>query len=940
MDLKQVSELCKDTVRLQVVDARGLPVREVLSNRQNIGEAITVLVTRYQHDAAGNLSSVSDPRRFAAQQNDPQHPASIQYFHDLAGQPLGEESQDSGRKLTLWGSGQRQIFQWSGTQLERQRRFLYDHAQRSQTCYETAHRLTQTEQVTDRWIYGEQQESATALNLNGRCIRHYDSGGVKHTASYSILGNLLQETRQLCKDDEQQPDWQGEEETWEAQLDNTRYVTRYAHNALSELCAMTDASGNLRNQSYNVLGQLSQQTLTPVNGTELTLREEMTYNTFGQVTQEQFANGVFARYQYAGESGQLHALTRRRTPQEGRNPRLQEIYYQRDLQGNVLEINNYALEDHYFQNAKIAAVARYGYNACYQLTEANGRESINNTQPIIPMLDDPNALRNYCRRYQYDLAGNILQYQHSTTHTQPFYVSAHSNRSLPALTGIPEDVERFFDPCGNMTQDGNGRLFHWDVRNRLQYVTLLARPGDAENDRESYQYAADGMRLRKVTRRVTHTGEQEVMKKEEVIYLPGLTIRRTTYGSVLAQSSDEVRYELGPHVQLSYQHWHSQARNPPVDQWYYTMRDQVGSHQMTLDAAGDVVNFAEFMPFGETALWSVRSENEAASYYYRYAGKELDASGCYYYGYRYYAAWANRWISPDPAGIIDGVNPYLMVRNNPVTLSDNLGLVGYQRFDRSPGIVTQLRQGMNRLFSHLGSRGGGYQRFSNTTEDLLPQPTQTSIKGPSLGITRSDIADASNAGLKNAIKERQVTLGGQVLRNINELDTMVPGRNTANVVKTLVDPGMVALARTEIRNQLHRGGITSAAPGKLGSISYNVRVKEAGLFWQNPQVSVDYTLKENVVKYMHFEQDPDGTTFDFPQGGADETISFTLTYHPESTEQSMIKFTHGSDFNIDGDIDYQLAYRSGNSGSMGYQMPPTMMLYYMLFIGYEKRSQF
>ncbi|MFP3334953.1 RHS repeat-associated core domain-containing protein, partial [Pseudomonas sp. SIMBA_064] len=59
----------------------------------------------------------------------------------------------------------------------------------------------------------------------------------------------------------------------------------------------------------------------------------------------------------------------------------------------------------------------------------------------------------------------------------------------------------------------------------------------------------------------------------------------------------------------------------------------------------------------------------------RYSGKERDATGLYYYGFRYYVPWLQRWINPDPAGRIDGLNLYRMVRNNPVLLRDDEGLV-------------------------------------------------------------------------------------------------------------------------------------------------------------------------------------------------------------------------------------------------------------------------
>uniref|UniRef100_UPI0027D25944 RHS repeat-associated core domain-containing protein n=1 Tax=Burkholderia sp. GbtcB21 TaxID=2824766 RepID=UPI0027D25944 len=60
--------------------------------------------------------------------------------------------------------------------------------------------------------------------------------------------------------------------------------------------------------------------------------------------------------------------------------------------------------------------------------------------------------------------------------------------------------------------------------------------------------------------------------------------------------------------------------------------------------------------------------------YVRYSGQERDASGLYYYGLRYYAPWLARWLNPDPAGPVDGLNLFCMVANNPVTFIDREGI--------------------------------------------------------------------------------------------------------------------------------------------------------------------------------------------------------------------------------------------------------------------------
>ncbi len=72
---------------------------------------------------------------------------------------------------------------------------------------------------------------------------------------------------------------------------------------------------------------------------------------------------------------------------------------------------------------------------------------------------------------------------------------------------------------------------------------------------------------------------------------------------------------------------------------------------------------------------SSRNTVEAKYKTVRYSGKERDATGLYYYGYRYYQPWLGRWLSADPAGTIDGLNLYRMVRNNPVGLMDGDGLM-------------------------------------------------------------------------------------------------------------------------------------------------------------------------------------------------------------------------------------------------------------------------
>ncbi|WP_198362023.1 RHS repeat-associated core domain-containing protein, partial [Burkholderia ubonensis] len=54
-------------------------------------------------------------------------------------------------------------------------------------------------------------------------------------------------------------------------------------------------------------------------------------------------------------------------------------------------------------------------------------------------------------------------------------------------------------------------------------------------------------------------------------------------------------------------------------------------------------------------------------------------------GWRSYQPWLGRWLNPDPAGTVDGLNLYRMVRNNPITRLDQRGLYG-ESLDRLLGV--------------------------------------------------------------------------------------------------------------------------------------------------------------------------------------------------------------------------------------------------------------
>ena len=117
------------------------------------------------------------------------------------------------------------------------------------------------------------------------------------------------------------------------------------------------------------------------------------------------------------------------------------------------------------------------------------------------------------------------------------------------------------------------------------------------------------------------------------------------------------------------------AGGPPVTEHRYQLNNHLGSATLEVDQTGAIITYEEYHPFGTTSFHTTNGAAEVTTKRYRYTGKERDDStGLYYYGARYYAPWLCRWISPDPAGPVDGLNLYVYVSNNPVRKTDPTGL--------------------------------------------------------------------------------------------------------------------------------------------------------------------------------------------------------------------------------------------------------------------------
>ncbi len=648
------------TPQLTAIDSRGLPVRQIAYWRESTSEP-EACITACHHDAAGRLVAQRDPRLFT----DASAPANLATVYSLSGLVLSTLSVDAGWRVSLSGEARQPLHGWDGRYS--QRRIKYDEQLRPQAVFEHTHDGEPL--CTERYGYGGSDPTFATRNQCGQLIRHDDPAGTQLFEQFGLTGGLMQQTRHFLRSLDS-PDWPEPLPDRDLLLEaGTGATSRSVFNTLGETIEQTDAKGHRQHFAQNLAGQLHEVRLQlDTQPQPKTLVSAIQYNAQGQTEREIAGNGVITALHYAPEDGRLTRLQAQRG-----NETLQDLRYAYDPVGNVISIEDAALPIRYFANQRVEPINRYGYDSLYQLVKATGWEAGGTHKgPQFSAFDDPQACANFTQTYRYDRGGNLLELTHEgpQNHGHRLLAAAQSNRCLPVLNDVEPDEEDFrngFDANGNLLALQPGQSLHWDLRNQLREVRPVERDR-ATDDHEQYVYGADGMRLRKI--RQTQTNARMLIA--EVRYLPNLQIRTH---SCTGETLQVISVQAG-RSSVQVLHWESEPPNgSDNDQPRYSPSDHLGSCTLELDSAGQVISHERYHPFGTTAWFAGREEIESSYKILRYSGKERDATGLYYYGFRYYVAWLQRWLNPDPLGPADGLNVFSMVKGNPLAYFDPDGRV-------------------------------------------------------------------------------------------------------------------------------------------------------------------------------------------------------------------------------------------------------------------------
>lgn len=844
------TSLFSNTPSVTVIDNRGLPVRDIAYYRHPDEPNTTqTRITHHQYNIRGSLEQSADPRLHQSGK------ANFHYLTDLTGHVLRTQGVDNGTSVSLSDSAGRAFIAVSnistaadGSEDSSQavtRTWQYEEASLPGRPLSITEQVTgETACITERFVYANNTEAERAQNLAGQCISHYDTAGLALTNSIALTGVPLSANRRLLKDVDNPDaviDWQGgDASVWNDQLSNENYVTLTTADSTGTVLTTTDTKGNEQRVAYDVSGLMSGSWLTLKEGTEQVIVKSVAYSAAGQKLREEQGNGVVTTYSYEPETQRLIGIKTERPTGHALGAKvLQDLRYEYDPVGNVVKIHNDAEETRFWRNQKVVPENTYTYDSLYQLVQATGREMANAGQQsshlpsaIIPFSSDSSAYTNYTRTYTYDEAGNLVQVSHSSPATSNNYtttltVSDSSNRSVQStLTESASEVDGFFTVGGQQKQLQPGQHLIWTPRNELLKATPVVRDGDVD-DVESYRYDAGSQRLLKVSKQKAANSVQTL----RALYLPGVELRSVAQGSTETESLQVITIGEAGRAQVRVLHW---EKGGPIeisnDQIRYSYDNLTGSSSLELDGDGNVISMEEYYPYGGTAILTARSQVEVNYKTIRYSGKERDATGLYYYGYRYYLPWVGRWLSADPAGTVDGLNLFRMVRNNPVTLYDDNGLAPSSNIDAQilktgfSGNEEDMFRKMARPQS-LSRQRGIAEKTENEAKNIMVGKDQNSLK-----IVRDYTTDSSqiNASIRSEDRFSKVEDFDKALNLISDgqrrityrVTTYLDGNSPWSTNNNYIAEGDIVKDMTYLSTSAHRGFLAYRSQKKTPNTKY------------------------------------------------------------------------------------------------------------------------
>lgn len=634
----------QNKLRTEFLSPRG----EVLAvNEMNrVGTAFpngqqTVLTTRYTYDALSELVQVQDASGNVTTAT-----------YDSLGNIVTLVSPDAGQ--TEWRHYPNALLAAKETANLRAKgqlvTYSYDVNRLSSITYPTIGGKANPENVT--YSYGK---VGAGNGQAGRIAAITDESGTE-TRFYDQLGNVSQMQKAMTPQSTSIP--------------TVTYTMSYNYDPLGRILNMTYPDGEVLTYTYDAGGKPTQVS-GKRNGTTTSYVNSIQYNDLEQRTAFGWGNGVTSSYTYYPDTRRLATVS---TGSQSLGKAFQNLAYLYDLVGNLTQVANAIdVPTPVPPNTVIAPgpdVQNFLYDDLYQMTSATG-----NYQGCACGCGNS---RLYTLTMQYDAIGNILQKTQNDTIVQPSGTSTkqvattYDNPYQYKTTGKPHAPSSIgnesisYDNDGNMQATngtfGPARAFTWTEDDRLRTET-------DSGFTNSYLYDAAGNR--------THKRRTSI----ETWYVNPFYVVKgyTTETKHIMIGDARVASEMAT---ISTFTKPSTAGTGTV---FYYQPDHLQSTQFTTAADGSLLQHDEYIASGEVWFQESKNNDPRNTQPWLYDAKELDETGLFYFGARYYNPKFSLWANPDP--ILSaymrkgatGASPsnlevFAYSYNNPVVLKDPDGM--------------------------------------------------------------------------------------------------------------------------------------------------------------------------------------------------------------------------------------------------------------------------
>jgi RHS repeat-associated protein len=476
------------------------------------------------------------------------------------------------------------------------------------------------------------------LDAAGNVISQTDARGVVTKWTYDALNRVTSETFPASP------------------AQNITYTydsTKGGNKGIGRLTGFTDESGRTR-LKYDAVGDVI--AVIQVTGGQR-YKTTYAYNLAGNVTRITYPSGLIINYTYDSQ-GRISGVT---SQADGKAKPV-------TLASNVTYEPFGPLASLTYGNGLVMTRT---YNADYQITgittksatttvqslslgyDVNGNVAsiIDNLTPGESQTFTYDALNRLTTAtgpyptitYTYDADSNRLTSTQGGV-TQTYHYSPTSDQLL-SVSSSNGSTEKFtYTANGNIATDigaGKDAIYTYSNGNRLAQATT-------GGDKASYLYNALGERM------------SETVGKTVTDFLYNQN------GNLIAEANGENGNATTEYVWLGDLPL-AQIENGKI---YYIQSDQTNTPQLMTDASRKIVWDRQQEPFGQTVSTTGRATNSL-----RFPGQIADAAtGLNYNMMRDYDPALGRYIEADPIGLAGGTNLYGYVGQNPVTRSDPLGL--------------------------------------------------------------------------------------------------------------------------------------------------------------------------------------------------------------------------------------------------------------------------